>query len=100
MASKASMTHSSQIALASRTKITRTSSGDLPQNPQQVMARAASSSVLLPHCLPRGPLHRVPGRSLPSGAGRARRTMLHAGRVEGGVPAALVVARELEVEAL
>jgi hypothetical protein len=33
--------------------------------------------------LPRRPLRRVPRRALPPGAGRARRRVLHAGRVEG-----------------
>src|SRR5262249_11355605 len=45
----------------------------------------------LPYRLPRRPLHRVPRRALPPGARRARGRMLHAGRVEGRTPAALVV---------
>src|SRR5207244_4092598 len=50
--------------------------------------------------LPRRPLRRVPRRALPSGAGRARRRVLHARRVERLAPALLVVARELKIEAL
>jgi hypothetical protein len=50
--------------------------------------------------LPRRPLRRVPRRALPSGARRARRRVLHPGRVERGPPAALVVPRELKVETL
>jgi hypothetical protein len=38
--------------------------------------------------------------SSPSGARRARRRVLHPGRVEGRAPAALVVLGQLEVEAL
>src|SRR5262249_45901358 len=49
---------------------------------------------------PRRPLRRVPGRRLPASARRARRAVLHAGRVEGRSPAALVIPRELQVEAL
>jgi hypothetical protein len=62
-----------------------------------------TEEVVLPHqrcsSLPRRPLRRVPGRALPRGAGRARRRMFHAGRVEGRAPAAIVVARELQVVA-
>ena len=43
------------------------------------------------------PWTRVPRRGLLSGARRARRRVFHPGRVEGRPPAALVVARELEV---
>src|SRR4029450_3909211 len=43
--------------------------------------------------LPRRPLRRVARRALVRG-------VLHPGRVDRGAPAALVVARELEVEAL
>ena len=50
--------------------------------------------------LPRRPLCRVPRRRLPPRARRARRRVLHAGRIEGSSPAALVVAGELKVEAL
>src|SRR4029453_17341551 len=46
------------------------------------------------------PRRRVPRRALPRGARRARRRVLHAGRVEGGSPAVLVAARELKVVAL
>ena len=51
---------------------------------------------------PPRPLRRVPRRALPSGARRTRRRVrvLHAGRVERRTPAALVVAREPEIEAL
>src|SRR5262249_16341717 len=42
----------------------------------------------------------LPRRPLPAGARRACRRMLHAGRVERRPPAALVVLRQLEVEAL
>src|SRR5207249_2483149 len=48
----------------------------------------------------RRPLRRVPRRAVPSGAGRARGRVLHAGRVERRAPAALVVTRELQIEAL
>src|SRR5262252_515424 len=41
--------------------------------------------------LPRRPLRRVPRRRLPCGAGRARRRVLHPGRVEGRAPAAIGV---------
>src|SRR4030095_12472964 len=45
-----------------------------------------TEEVVLPHqrcsSLPRPPLRRVPGRALPSGTDRARRRVLHAGRVE------------------
>jgi hypothetical protein len=43
---------------------------------------------------------RMPRRALPAGAGRARRRVPHPSRVEGRSPAAIVVAGELEVEAL
>src|SRR6266850_5715195 len=45
-------------------------------------------------------LHRAPGRRLPRRAGGARRRVLHPGRVKRRAPAALGVARELEVVAL
>jgi hypothetical protein len=50
--------------------------------------------------LPRRPLRRVPGRPLPAGGRRARRRMLHPGRVEPRAPAALVILSQLEVVAL
>jgi hypothetical protein len=43
---------------------------------------------------------RMPRRRLPAGARRARRRVLHPGRVEGRAPPALVVLSQLEVEAL
>src|SRR4029453_12020842 len=51
-------------------------------------------------CLPLRPPRRVPRPALPSGAGRARGRVLHAGGVEGRAPAALVVLSQLEVKAL
>src|SRR5436853_5475194 len=42
----------------------------------------------------------MPRRTLPAGPDGARRGVLHAGRVEGGAPALLVIAGELEVVAL
>src|SRR5262245_29943122 len=54
----------------------------------------------LPQRLPCGPLGRVPGRALPAGADRTRRGVLHAGRVESRTPPLLVIAGELQVEAL
>ena len=45
-------------------------------------------------------LRRLGVRALPRGAGRACRRVLHAGRVERRPPAALVIARELKIEAL
>jgi hypothetical protein len=64
--------------------------------------RAPSSDSFrrAPHRFPRRPLHRMPRRPLPRGAARARRRVLHPGRVERRPPPALVVARELKVEAL
>src|SRR2546425_7135961 len=50
--------------------------------------------------LPRRPLRRVPRHALPPGARRARRRVLHPGRVEGRAPTALVVAGELKVVTL
>jgi hypothetical protein len=50
--------------------------------------------------LPRRPLRRVPRRAFPRGACRARRRVLHPGRVERRAPAALVIPRELKVVAL
>jgi len=50
--------------------------------------------------LPRRPLRCVPGRTLPRGTSRARRAVLHAGRVERRAPASIVVLGELEIEAL
>src|SRR5207253_2813671 len=50
--------------------------------------------------LPGGPLGRVPRCAFPAGPDRAGRGVLHAGRVEGGAPALLVIAGELEVVAL
>src|SRR4029450_474787 len=49
---------------------------------------------------PRRALRRAPGRALPASARRARRGVLHPGRVEGRSPAALVIACELEVVTL
>src|SRR6266849_11182815 len=66
------------------------------ENPRGVLP---SGSSLLQR-LPRRPLRRVPGRALPSGAGRARRRVLHPRRVERGTPALLVVPRELKVVTL
>src|SRR5262249_18439386 len=45
-------------------------------------------------------LRSVPRRRLPRGARRARRRVLHPGRVKGRPPAAVVVLRQLQVEAL
>jgi len=55
--------------------------------------KIASSFALLAllQRLPRRPLRRVPRRALPSGAGRARRGMFHARRVEGRPPPSLIV---------
>ena len=50
--------------------------------------------------LQRGSPGRVPRCAFPRGAGRARRAMLHAGRVERRAPATVVILRQLEVEAL
>ena len=50
--------------------------------------------------LPRRPRRRVPWRALPRGACRARRRVLHPGRVEGPPPAALVVLSQLQVVTL
>src|SRR5262249_45256426 len=61
---------------------------------------AASSVIRLVKRLPRRPLRCAPRRRLPARARRARRRVLHAGRVEGRPPAALVVLGQLEVEAL
>src|SRR4029450_6522985 len=55
---------------------------------------------LLLQRLPRDPLRRGPRRALPSGAARARGRMFHPRRVERRAPAALVVARELQIVAL
>src|SRR4029450_3671894 len=67
----------------------------------RTLARAREGLASNPlHRLPRRPLRRVPRRALPRGAARAGRRVLHPGRVERRAPAALVVARELEVEAL
>jgi hypothetical protein len=62
--------------------------------------RGLATQIGLHQRLPRRPLHRMPPRALPPGAGRARRQVLHPGRAERRSPAALVVARELEVKAL
>src|SRR6516162_5754135 len=73
-----------------------------PRRPQR-SARAPNPparSWCLTERDPRRDLHGVPRCAFPRGAGRARWRMLHAGGVEGRAPAALVVARELEVEAL
>jgi hypothetical protein len=48
----------------------------------------------------RRPLRRVPRRALPSGAGRARRRVFDAGRVEGRAPTTLIVPGQLEIVAL
>ena len=47
--------------------------------------------------LPRCPLRRMPGRTLPSRPSCTRRRVLHPSRVEGRAPALLVVPRELEI---
>jgi len=66
--------------------------------------RESSRSELLAACaaqrLPGRPLGRGPGHALPRDARRARRRVLHPGRVEGRSPPALVVLSQLEVEAL
>src|SRR4029450_5487937 len=46
------------------------------------------------------PLRRVPWRRLPSGSGRARRRVLHPGRVERRAPAPVVVLSQLQSVAL
>src|SRR5437870_11338892 len=56
---------------------------------------ASLSLACLPRHLPRRPLRRVSGRALSSGAGRARRRVLHPRGVVGRAPALLVVPREL-----
>src|SRR5262245_61172192 len=58
--------------------------------------RLVHPSQRIPHCT----LDRLPRRACPSSARRARRRVLHSGRVEGRPPAALVIPRELKVVAL
>jgi hypothetical protein len=54
----------------------------------------------LPQTLPRLALDGTPTSRFPRRRGGARDRVLHAGRIEGGLPAPPVVARELEVVAL
>src|SRR5262245_27681220 len=63
-------------------------------------AMTGVTSSITAERLPRRPLRRVPRRRLPGGTRRARRRVLHARRVERRAPAALVVLRELKIEAL
>src|SRR2546425_2842065 len=49
-------------------------------------------------CVAGWALHRTPGRRLPGGARRARRRVLHPGRVERRAPAAPVVLSQLKVK--
>ena len=61
--------------------------------------RLTLNPVLVP-APPTGPLRRLPRRRLPRGADRAHRRVFHPAPVERGSPAALVVLRQLEIEAL
>src|SRR5438876_848778 len=62
--------------------------------------RLVSSPFALPQRISRRALHRVPRRPLPRRAGRACGRVLHPARVERRPPPLLVIASELEVDAL
>src|SRR5262249_56213743 len=67
---------------------------------EPINPRAASSVIRLLKRLPSPPAALPPRRRLPARARRARRRVLHAGRVEGRPPAALVVLGQLPLAAL
>jgi|SRR5262245_16217716 len=72
-----------------------------PATHSRLPFRAISSAITaLISCVCRIDSCSSPRCRLPSSARRARGRVLHPGRVKGRPPAALVVARELEVEAL
>src|SRR5438876_3593478 len=64
------------------------------------LRRCLSITAILRQRVPCCALDRMPRGALPSGAGRARRRVLHPRRVEGRAPSLLVVPRELEIETL
>ena len=63
-------------------------------------SRTELSMVVVIQRFPGRPLHRMPWCFRPVRTDGARGRVLHAGRVEGRAPAALVVLRQLQIEAL
>src|SRR5262245_27135925 len=93
-------TGASRVVVAGDAQATTHTSSASAQDVGFTCPSFAKPLLAYPNASPHCQRCRAPRRALPRGAGRARWAVFHPRRVERGAPTALVVLRQLEVEAL